>query len=153
MEPHRKGDLTESIVITELKKRDIGVSIPFGNNERYDVIVESDTGELYSAQIKSGWVTDGVIKFHAKTQHTNSQGNTYKPYEGDVDLFLVYCEETDGLYLVWEDEFNSSLWLRVEEPEMHHRTINWAEDFEFDRRWPPEDTEAESGDSTTNSTC
>ena len=27
--------------------------------------------------------------------------------------------------------------LRVEEPKQVHETINWAENYEFDARWPP----------------
>ena len=46
METHRKGDLTEAIVIAELTKREIPVSIPFGDNERYDIVVETPRGGL-----------------------------------------------------------------------------------------------------------
>ncbi|WP_394295066.1 group I intron-associated PD-(D/E)XK endonuclease [Halococcus thailandensis] len=31
MDSHRKGDLTEALVIAELKRREIPVSIPFGD--------------------------------------------------------------------------------------------------------------------------
>lgn len=137
MESHRKGDLTEAIVITELKRRAIPVSMPFGDNERYDLVLESPNGELLRAQVKTGWLSDGTIQFHGKSQHTNSSGNVYKGYDGDVDYFLVYCYELDILYLVGEEEFNSSMTLRVEEPKLENRRINWAADFEFDERWPP----------------
>lgn len=137
MESHRKGDLTEAVVITELKRRAIPVSIPFGDNERYDLVLESPEDELLRVQVKTGWLSDGTIEFHGKSQHTNSSGNVYKGYDGDVDYFLVYCYELDVLYLVGEEEFNSSMTLRVEEPKRENRRINWAVDFEFDARWPP----------------
>lgn len=34
MDSHEKGDLTEAIIIAELKRRSIPVSLPFGDNER-----------------------------------------------------------------------------------------------------------------------
>jgi ribosome-binding factor A len=137
MESHRKGELTESIVITELKKREVPVSIPFGDNERYDIVVESPNGEFLSVQVKTGWFRDGRVKFKGVSQHTNSGGNVYKQYQGDVDYFLVYCYELDTLYWVAEEEFDTRMCLRVEEPEQVKKAINWAEEYEFDNRWPP----------------
>ncbi len=141
MDPHKKGDLTEAIVIAEFKRRAIPVSIPFGDNERYDIVVETPKGDLLRIQIKTGWVNDGVIQFHARTQHTNSQGNVYKPYEREVEYFVVYVHELESMYLIAEDDFNRSIWLRVDKPKQFHDNINWAEEYEFDRQWPPRSSE------------
>jgi len=147
MESHKKGDLTESIVITELKRRQIPVSVPFGDNERYDLTVEAPTGDFYSIQVKTGRYRDGLVRFNGMSQHTNSSGNVYKSYHDDVDYFLVYCYELETLYLIAEQEFDTRMELRVETPEQVHRTINWAEEYEFDTRWPPEDDNGtENGD-------
>jgi hypothetical protein len=54
MESHRKGELTETVVIADLIQRGIPVSRPFGDNERYDAIAESPSGRLYRLQIKTG---------------------------------------------------------------------------------------------------
>jgi hypothetical protein len=90
MESHRKGDLTEAVVIAELKRRSIPVSLPFGDNERYDVVLETPTGALLRVQIKTGWLSEGKVEFHARSQHTNSTGNTYKSYNGEIDYFIVF---------------------------------------------------------------
>ncbi len=139
LDPHEKGEYTEAVVIAELRKRGIPVSTPFGDNERYDVIVEQDSG-LLSVQIKTGWVADGKVQFKGKSSHTNSQGNVYEKYDGDVDFFIVYCHELESMYLIREDAFDSRMELRVEDPEQTDRTINWAEDYAFDANWPPEAT-------------
>lgn len=143
MDSQRKGDLTEAIVIAELKRREVPVSIPFGDNERYDVVIETPDGALLKTQIKTGWLADGVIAFHTTSQHTNSTGNVYKSYDGDIDVFLVYCYETERVYWVREDAFNDSIRLRVEKPKQLHDSINWAEDYELDNNWPPEDDTSE----------
>lgn len=139
MDSHQKGDYTEAVVIAELQKRDIPVCMPFGDNERYDAVVEQED-DFLSIQIKTGWLSDGKINFHCRSQHTNSQGNTYKKYDGDVDFFVVYCHKLESMYLIAEDAFDSTMRLRVEEPQQRDRTINWAEDYAFDANWPPEST-------------
>lgn len=138
MDPHRKGDLTEAIAIAELKRREVPVSKPFGDNERYDLIVEAPEREYLAVQVKTGWLRDGTVKFKGVSQHTNASGNVYKEYQGEVDYFLVYCYELETLYLVDEGEFATGMSLRVEDPKQVHDSINWAEDYEFDANWPPE---------------
>ncbi len=118
-------------------RREIPVSIPFGDNERYDMVLETPDGKLRRAQVKTGWLTNGTIQFHAKSQHTNSTGNVYKYYD-DVDDFLVYAHELETLYLVPEDAFERSISLRVEEPAQADASINWASAYRFDERWPPD---------------
>lgn len=141
MESHRKGDLTEAAVITELKRREISVSIPFGDNERYDLLFEAPDGRILRGQVKTGWTNDGIVNFRGYSQHTNSTGNVYKEYGTDVDCFLVYSHDYDRIFLVWEDEFETNMSIRVEEPEQTHETINWAADYAFDERWPPTETD------------
>ncbi len=138
MESHRKGDLTEATVLTELKRRDISVSLPFGDNERYDVVVETPGGWLFRAQVKTGWTRDGAVVFKGCSQHTNSEGNTYERYTDGIDCFLAYSHDVERLFLVWEEEAGTSMAIRVEEPEQRHRTANWADEYDFDSRWPPD---------------
>lgn len=140
MESHRKGDLTEAIVIAELKKCGIPVSIPFGDNERYDIVVETPSNSFFSFQIKTGRKQNGVIVFGATSLHTNAEGHVRKKYDDDIDFFLVYFEPLHQLYLIGVNEFDSRILLRVDEPDKHDKTINWAKDYEFDERWPPDET-------------
>lgn len=137
MEPHRRGDLTEQIVITELKKRDISVSTPVGDNERYDLVLEKPDGELLRAQVKTGRLKDGVVRFKGVSQHTNSSGHVYKQYGDGVDCFLVHCDETEGTYLVDSEEVGTSMHLRIDPPTQKTNQINWAEEYRLDQQWPP----------------
>ncbi|QLH80578.1 group I intron-associated PD-(D/E)XK endonuclease [Halosimplex pelagicum] len=137
MKSHERGDATEAAVIAELKRRCLSVSIPFGDNERYDIVVATPDDRLLRVQIKTGWIRDGTIEFHGKSQHTNSTGNTYTNYEGDVDYFVVYVPDLDSMYLIGESEFGTGMQLRVDDPEQSHETIHWAEEYRFEERWPP----------------
>lgn len=126
-------------------RRGIPVSRPFSDNERYDILVEDEEERLYKVQIKTGWLSHGVLRFHTRSQHTNAGGNVYKPYDGTVDYLLVHAEELDELFLIGVHEFDVLVSLRVEEPHQRHRTTQWAEYFRFDRRWPPEDLDEVRG--------
>ncbi|WP_435348154.1 group I intron-associated PD-(D/E)XK endonuclease [Haloarchaeobius sp. HRN-SO-5] len=152
MKTHRKGDLTEAIVLTEMRRRGISVSRPFGDNERYDLLADCPDGGLFRVQIKTGWMRDGRIHFNGQSSHTNSQGTVRKQYDGDVDVFVVYAYETEKMYLVGEQEFDKSISFRVAEPKVQHNGINWAEDFEFDERWPLDVTTDERRRKTTDPT-
>lgn len=138
MERHRKGDLTEAIVIAELKERGISVSKPFGDNERYDLLVEDEDGELHRIQVKTGRYANGSVIFDGASQRTNCSGSAYETYAGDVDYFIVYCGRFESLFLVDADQVNTGMSLRVDDAKIDHPAINWARDFEFDRCWPPE---------------
>jgi len=137
MEPQRKGEYTEAVVLTELKARDIPVSIPFGDNERYDLVVNTSNGRHLRAQVKTGWITDGVVQFKGQSQHTNAEGNTYKPYTDGIDCFLVYAHEIEQLFLVWEQEVGKNMSIRISAPDQRHDSTNWAEEYRFDEQWPP----------------
>lgn len=123
--------------MAELKERNIPVSRPFGDNERYDILVEAPDGYLLRIQVKTGRYINGVINFRGVSRHTNCSGSVYETYDGDVDYFIVYNHRFDSLYLVSATEVNTSKDLRVGDSKIEHPAINWARDFEFDRCWPP----------------
>lgn len=100
MERHRKGDLTEAIVIAELKERNIPVSKPFGDNERYDLLVEAPDGEILRIQVKTGRYTNEAINFRGVSRHTNCSGSVYETYDGDVDYFIVYNHRFDSIHCI-----------------------------------------------------
>jgi hypothetical protein len=93
------GDIAESAVITALIKCGYEVSIPFGENHRYDVIVDKD-GVLSRIQIKSGRLRKGVVDYAACSSHSHRGGPNSRSYHGEVDYFGIYCKDTDEVYLV-----------------------------------------------------
>jgi hypothetical protein len=146
MEPHRKGDLTEAAVLTELKRQNVPAAFPFGDNEQYDIITEAPSGALYRLQIKTGRLSDGAVKFDAVRSHTNSTGQVYKPYGDQVDFFAVYCHELERLYLLRRKTVGTSKTLRVESGGTPDPRTTPAEQYRFDHVWPPDDEEPEHSD-------
>jgi PD-(D/E)XK endonuclease len=122
------GERTEGIILAHLLKKGYSVSIPFGNNQRYDMIV--DTGErLLKVQCKTGAFTNGCVSF--STSSVNGFTGQRTNYRGQIDVFLVYCSHTDKVYIVPVDAAGKSgMLLRVDiNRSGMKRHINWAENY------------------------
>ena len=96
-----KGNIGESAILFEFVKRRIPVSIPYGDNERYDLIAEFD-GKLNKIQIKyCGEETpnDGVVCPCASSYNHASARTGWESYAGEVDYFCFWIA-TDNLALI-----------------------------------------------------
>ena len=119
-------------VINTLEAAGIGIHEPT-TDRPYDLLAESPDGGHCRTVITPGYLIDGRIRFDGK-------GNVV-PGPTETDLVLVHCDELDTLYLVRRDEYDVTISFRVDEPEKRDSRINWAEDYEFDERWPDDVTE------------
>jgi hypothetical protein len=78
-----------------------GVSIPFGENARYDLVID-DGGRLARVQCKTGRLRNGAIVFRTSSSyaHHRAPRQNRLHYQGQIDFFGVYCRATRGSYLV-----------------------------------------------------
>jgi hypothetical protein len=115
------------------------VLIPFGENTRYDLVVE-DCGRFLKVQCKTGRLTSGSVRFRVCSMyyhHPDKRGkrSSSRPYTGEVDFFGVHCPDTDAVYLVpagdVEDCINM-VTLRVSPPKNNQvKKVRWAADYEI----------------------
>ncbi len=126
------GLRTEAAILAELVRRGYHVLIPFGTNQRYDLVFDLD-GEFVRAQCKKGRLRDGVIRFPARSTRINSRGVHFRGYSGEVEIFLVHCPETDQIYAVPVDEVPATDgWLRVHPTRNgQQQRVRWARDYEL----------------------
>ena len=86
-----------------LALRELGyaISVPFGENTRYDLVIDDSEG-LLRVQCKTGRLRNGSIFFATCSTygHHVRPGQSRRSYTGQIDLFGVYCPETRGVYLV-----------------------------------------------------
>ncbi len=57
------GEKTEAKIISCLVLKEKVVLIPFGDNQRYDIVIEDDDGTFKRIQCKTGRLKNGAIKF------------------------------------------------------------------------------------------
>ena len=127
----RKGDISEARAIGALAEAGYFVSIPFGENQRYDLI--ADNGKrLLRVQVKTGRLRNGVIIYSNCSSHAH-RGGTQRPYFGEVELLAVYCPETRKVYLLPESQLVASrAHLRIHPTKNGMKKgIRWARHFEL----------------------
>lgn len=130
MNSKAKGEISEGLVIAHLLRLGYSVSIPFGNNQRYDLIAD-DGARLWRVQVKTARLHQGCLVFSVASVN----GFTYKktPYHGQIDVFLVYSPDTDKVYSmpISEAGINETR-LRVDVAKGGPTTtIKWAKDYEL----------------------
>jgi hypothetical protein len=105
--------LSEIIVLLALVRLGYRVAIPYGENNRYDFIVEA-------SQITAG------------SSHVRRNGGQ-RPYLGDIDLFGVYRPEVEQVFLVPVDHVTRTQGgLRWEKTKnQQRRKISWANRYQL----------------------
>ena len=94
------GELSEAIILAHLMKKGWSVSLPFGNNQRYDMLV--DTGEnILRAQCKTGRWIGGCVEFASSSK--NGFTGVRTAYTGQIDVFLIYSPKTEKVYMFPSD--------------------------------------------------
>lgn len=84
-----------------LSEAGLDVSVPFGENTRYDLVLDCD-GTLTRVQCKTGRLRDGTIHFATAStyRHHVSPKTIRRDYRGEIDAFAVYCPDTGGVYMI-----------------------------------------------------
>ncbi|WP_425600931.1 group I intron-associated PD-(D/E)XK endonuclease [Haloterrigena alkaliphila] len=112
------------------------VSIPFGDNDRYDLVVD-DGGILYRVQCKTAWSNkDDTFRFNTHSQTTKNGAYHEHTYHGEIDAFLVYYPPEETFYWIDATEATEQKMELRFESEIDHPSINWAEAYEFDGNLP-----------------
>ena len=103
--PKDVGDRTTLAVMLALTELGYHISVPFGENTRYDLVVD-DGDRLQRVQCKTGRFLDGVVIFRTASSyaHHPNPKPRQRHYRGQVDAFAVYCKEIGGVYLVPIDD-------------------------------------------------
>lgn len=133
------GDRSTAYVLATLLEIFDHVLLPFGENSRYDLLV--DTGSQFiRVQCKTGRLRKGSILFPAVSSyyHYPSASRSAVPdehrkrdYRGDADIFGVYCADNGKVYFVPVEEVGKAGNLRVEQSLNNQvKRIRWAVHYE-----------------------
>ena len=125
----QKGNLIELQCLAAFAEQGCGVSIPYGDNSKYDFIADVN-GKLLKIQVKtSSLKDDGAIKFSCRTTHVNCSGVKNERYSaGEIDFFATYWN--NQCYLIPMAECSVEKTLRFTPPKSGQlKGINFAEDY------------------------
>ena len=127
-----RGAQTELECMTYLHGLGYDISIPWGDNARYDFVLDVNH-KLYKIQCKTSHLdrgVEGVYMFQTRSTYVNSQGNRTAGYtEKDVDFYATFIE--GKCYLVPLSETSSrSKVLRFVPPKNNQtKGITFAQEY------------------------
>ena len=136
LQPKQKGNLTELQCITACYQLGYIVSIPYGENSRYDFILDIGN-KLLRVQVKTSSnkkeiknPTDAIV-FSCRSINVNSKGNTTHRYDKkQIDYFATYWNNQCYLIPVEECSTEKTLWFKP--PANNQKAfISMASDYEL----------------------
>jgi hypothetical protein len=140
--PKDVGDRATLAVMLALRNAGYVISVPFGENMRYDLVIDNGN-RLSRVQCKSGRLRRGAVVFKTSSSyaHHRSAAEPRRHYQGQIDFFGVYCRDTDGVYLIPIEDVapTCEAFLRVEPARnRQQKRIRLAADYEIGNvRLPP----------------
>ena len=115
--PKTVGDRTTLAVMLALEAAGFGVLLPFGENTRYDLVID-DGVKLARVQCKTGRIRGSCVIFATCSTygHHRAPKQARRSYHGQVDFFAVYCPDNGEVYFVPIEDLqtHSSAMLRLE---------------------------------------
>jgi len=129
------GDIAEQKFILLCIKNNIEVCNVINSGLQHDLLVRYNNS-YKRVQIKSRKLVDGTIKGISKIKQQNNKSKTRIVYsDKNVDLFIVYCPDTDMFYNIPLNVLKNtkqSLCLRVRElKNKQTKNTKYAKDYEF----------------------
>lgn len=125
-----KGNLVELQCIMKFMSMGFECSTPYGNQAKYDILVDIGDEILRIQCKKSRWMDNKKsISFSACSQTTNTQKTVKHSYTSkDIDYFATCWE--DNVYLIPVEECSTSKSLRMAPKEKNTpSSVNMAEDY------------------------
>ncbi len=125
------GERAQGFIAAEVMKYGYTVLIPFGDDHRYNMVLEKN-GQFLRLLCREGRYKNGAIIFSTcSVQWLTRMKRQYSREE--IDYFAVYCEYTRKIYLVPPEDVAPTVGtLRVEPPANNQsKGVRWAEDYEM----------------------
>ena len=96
MHPKQIGEISEALVVAKLLKLGYVVSKPYGDNAPYDLIVETNAGDLRKIQVKTFFKSKGALVVNFRKVRINTKLTNISFYNTkDVDYFAAVDQEND----------------------------------------------------------
>lgn len=132
----RKGILTEETLKLWFLKKGFSVSVPIGDDDRYDFIVDFN-GKLVRMQSKTSNLTRTVncLNFATASINYNSTGSHRNKYTSkEIDYFCTIHPKTEQVYIVPVEICGNECNLRLTPPKNNNfKGVKMAKDYEGEK--------------------
>ena len=132
MNSKRIGNIGEAKVLAKFVEMGIPIYIPFGDDEKADLIAEFD-GKLNKIQVKTSIKSKNgcsIFDLTSSTAH-RTNGERRKYLNSDIDYFALYSLDRDKIYLMKvPDNPMSAITIRFEDTKSGMKSrVNYESDF------------------------
>ena len=132
MNSKRIGNIGEAKVIAKFVEMGIPIYIPFGDDEKADLIAEFD-GKLNKIQVKTSIKSKNgcsIFDLTSSTAH-RTNGERRKYLNSEIDYFALYSLDRDKIYLMKvPDNPMSAITIRFKDTKSGMKSrVNYESDF------------------------
>lgn len=132
MNSKRIGNIGEAKVLAKFVEMGIPIYIPFGDDEKADLIAEFD-GKLNKIQVKTSIKSKNgcsIFDLTSSTAH-RTNGERRKYLNSEIDYFALYSFDRDKIYLMKvPDNPMSAITIRFEDTKSGMKSrVNYESDF------------------------
>lgn len=132
MNSKRIGNIGEAKVLAKFVEMGIPIYIPFGDDEKADLIAEFD-GKLNKIQVKTSVKSKNgcsIFDLTSSTAH-RTNGERRKYLNSEIDYFALYSLDRDKIYLMKvPDDPMSAITIRFEDTKSGMKSrVNYESDF------------------------
>lgn len=139
MNSKTKGQISEARALYEFQKYGIPVCIPWGDNERYDLIAEFN-GKFNRIQVKTvNEEQNGSLCCYTRSSTNHTTNKNLSTYEGQVDYFVFVNHTYDLIAIVPIEEIGKAQQIRlrlIPPANGQNKGIRYFSDFSFDKILP-----------------
>jgi hypothetical protein len=129
MNSNDKGNIGYAMVIADVMKKGYFVFTPIADTTSVDMVIGNNKMELKRVQVKYRTKTNkGVLEIPI---HTVVNGKKVQVDVSKVDLWAIYCPDTDTVYYVPTEivKGKTSIYLRIDEPVKKNNKMHFARDY------------------------
>ncbi|MBI1761159.1 MAG: hypothetical protein HYR56_06950 [Acidobacteria bacterium] len=125
-----KGDLGVAKAYCDLVEKGYLVLFPSTEHAPFDLVAYDGT-RFIRIQVKYRRANRGVLLVNLMNWWADRNGSHGKQVDkAQVDVFCVYCPDTDKCYYFKAEQVNVSVSLRIESPKNHQmKNVNFADDY------------------------
>jgi len=131
-----KGNIGEAIALAKFVELGIQVSVPFGDNARYDLIAEFN-GKLNKIQIKycSQITENNSISCPCSSSTYHTKYGIHHTYESEVDYMCFYLAPWNEIVLIPIEVIGNRkvIQIRKDLPKNKQSNITLASDYSFEK--------------------
>lgn len=124
-----KGDKGVGFVVADLLSKGIQVAFPLSEHLPFDLIGIYPNGILKKISVKYREARDNKISISFRSSYADKNGSHVSPLDKkEVDLFAVYCPDTNKVYYFDHNKFNKSVSFDITQVKKRQRS-HLADDY------------------------